>query len=246
MPTRQVLRSELGDQTGPASIAGKMSDKIVLYYFDGRGKMESIRWLLAAAGVQFEEVILTKREQYEKLLNDGALMFQQVPLVTIDGLQLVQSKAILNYIAAKYNLHGKDLKERAMIDMYSEGLLDLMEMIMMLPFKKPDEKQAQLSVIQSKATSRYFPVYEKALSSSQYLVGNHLSRADVHLVEASLMLEELHPDILSTFPNLKAFQERMRSLPTIKKFLQPGSQRKPQPDEVYVKTALKVLNIQMP
>lgn len=245
MPTRQVLRSELGDQTGPASIAGKMSDKIVLYYFDGRGKVESIRWLLAAAGVQFEEVLLTKREQYEKLLNDGALMFQQVPLVTIDGLQFVQSKAILNYIAAKYNLDGKDLKERAMIDMYSEGLLDLIEMIMVLPFK-PNEKQAQLGVIQSKATSRYFPVYEKALSGSQYLVGNHLSRADVHLMEASLMVEELHPNILSTFPNLKAFQERMRSLPPIKKFLQPGSQRKPQPDEVYVKTVLEVLNIQIP
>ncbi|CAM4724921.1 unnamed protein product [Leuciscus chuanchicus] len=76
--------------------------------------MESIRWLLATAGVEFEEVFLTKKEHYEKLLNDGALMFQQVPLVEIDGMQLVQSKAILNYIAGKYNLYGKDLKERAL------------------------------------------------------------------------------------------------------------------------------------
>ncbi|XP_077093640.1 glutathione S-transferase 3-like [Siphateles boraxobius] len=91
-----------------------MSEKVVLHYFNGRGKMESIRWLLAAAGVEFEEVFLTKREHYEKLLNDGALMFQQVPLVEIDGMQLVQSKPILNYIAGKYNLYGKDLKERAM------------------------------------------------------------------------------------------------------------------------------------
>lgn len=29
-----------------------MSGKPKLYYFDGRGKMESIRWLLAAAGVE--------------------------------------------------------------------------------------------------------------------------------------------------------------------------------------------------
>lgn len=29
-----------------------MSAKPKLYYFDGRGKMESIRWLLAAAGVE--------------------------------------------------------------------------------------------------------------------------------------------------------------------------------------------------
>jgi glutathione S-transferase len=41
-------------------------------------------------------------------------MFQQVPMVEIDGMKLVQTKAILNYIASKYNLYGKDMKERAM------------------------------------------------------------------------------------------------------------------------------------
>lgn len=45
---------------------------------------------------------------------DGAMMFQQVPLIEIDGMQLVQSRAIMNYIAGKYNLYGKDLKERAL------------------------------------------------------------------------------------------------------------------------------------
>lgn len=45
---------------------------------------------------------------------DGALMFHQVPLVKMDGMNLVQTKAILNYIAGKYNLYGKDIKERAM------------------------------------------------------------------------------------------------------------------------------------
>jgi len=48
------------------------------------------------------------------LVVEGSLMFQQVPLVEIDGMQLVQSRAILNYIAGKYNLYGKDLKERAL------------------------------------------------------------------------------------------------------------------------------------
>lgn len=39
-------------------------------------------------------------------------MFQQVPLVEIDGMKLIQTKAILKYIADKYNLHGKDIKDR--------------------------------------------------------------------------------------------------------------------------------------
>uniref|UniRef100_A0A3Q4HH15 glutathione transferase n=1 Tax=Neolamprologus brichardi TaxID=32507 RepID=A0A3Q4HH15_NEOBR len=116
-----------------------MSEKPVVYYFNGRGKMESIRWLLTVAEVEFDEVLLTTREQFEKLLDDGALMFQQVPLVEMDGMKLIQTKAILNYIAEKYNLHAKDPKERVMINMYSEGLTDLMEMIMILPFT-PDPK----------------------------------------------------------------------------------------------------------
>lgn len=41
-------------------------------------------------------------------------MFQQVPLVEIDGMKLIQTKAILKYIADKHNLYGKDLKDRVM------------------------------------------------------------------------------------------------------------------------------------
>ncbi|XP_028846640.1 glutathione S-transferase 3-like [Denticeps clupeoides] len=223
-----------------------MSGKVVLHYFDGRGKMESIRWLLAAAGVEFDEVLLTKREQYEKMLKDGDLVFQQVPLVEIDGMKLVQTKAILNYIAGKYNLYGKDVSERAMIDVYSEGLRDLMEMMMILPFTPPEKKEAQLKTIQDRATGRYLPAYEKALAGSQFLVGGKMSCADVHLIEATLMLQEKFPAIISSFPNVKAFQGRMKAVPAISKFLQPGSKRKPQPDDVYVKTVMSVLNMQLP
>lgn len=217
-----------------------MAEKVVLTYFNGRGKMEAVRWLLAAAEVEFEEVFLTTREQYEKLLSSGDLMFQQVPLVEIDGMKLVQTKAILNYISEKYNLRGKDLKERVMIDMYSEGLLDLIEMVLMLAFNQ-DQKSADN--VQSKAKERYLPVFEKALSGSTYLVGDALSCADVHLIDCTLMLEETFPEILADFPNIKSFHDRMIQMPAIKKFLQPGGKRKPPPDDVYVKTAMEVLQL---
>ncbi|XP_040906503.1 glutathione S-transferase, alpha tandem duplicate 1 [Toxotes jaculatrix] len=223
-----------------------MPGKVVLYYFNGRGKMESIRWLLTVAEVEFDEVILTTREQYKKLLSDGALMFQQLPLVEIDGMKLIQTKAILNYIAEKYNLHGKDLKDRVMINMYSEGLNDLMEMMMLLPFTAAADLKSKLDTIQSKAKERYLPVFEKVLSGPVYLVGGKLSIADVQLVECSLMLEEKFPDILSGFPNIKAFQGRMTQIPAISRFLQPGSKRKPQSGEIYAKTVMEVFNVKPP
>ncbi|NXK02739.1 GSTA3 transferase, partial [Herpetotheres cachinnans] len=219
-----------------------MSGKPRLTYCNGRGRMETIRWLLAAAGVEFEEVFLETREQYEKLIKDGVLMFQQVPLVEIDGMKMVQTRAILSYIAGKYNLYGKDLKERALIDMYVEGITDLMQMILMFPFSPPEAKEKNLHSIEERATNRYFPVFEKVLKQhgQDFLVGNKFSWADVQLIEAILTVEEKVPAVLSGFPQLQAFKIRMSNMPTIKKFLQPGSPRKPPADESYVETVLKI------
>ncbi|XP_067421549.1 glutathione S-transferase 3-like [Emydura macquarii macquarii] len=222
-----------------------MTGKPKLYYFDGRGKMESIRWLFAAAGIEFEEEFLETREQYEKLLQDGDLLFQQVPMVEIDGMKMVQSRAILSYIAGKHNLYGKDLKERALIDMYVEGTTDLMTLIIMYPFSSAEDKEKKRAVIIQKATNRYFPVYEKILKDhgQDFLVGNQFSWADVHLLEAILMVEEKKSDVLSEFPHLQAFKARISNIPTVKTFLEPGSQRKPVPDDKYVKTVKRVLQM---
>ncbi|NWS02088.1 GSTA3 transferase, partial [Motacilla alba] len=219
-----------------------MSGKPRLTYLNGRGRMEPIRWLLAAAGVEFEEVYLETKEQYDKLIKDGFLLFQQVPLVEIDGMKMVQTRAIMSYIAGKYNLYGKDLKERALIDMYVEGISDLMQMILMFPFSPPDAKEKNLESIKERATNRYFPVFEKVLKQhgQDFLVGNKFSWADVQLMEAILAVEEKVPDVLSGFPKLQVFKTKMSNMPTIKKFLQPGSPRKPPPDAHYVETVLKV------
>ncbi|XP_009083122.1 PREDICTED: glutathione S-transferase isoform X1 [Acanthisitta chloris] len=224
-----------------------MAGKPKLHYTKGRGRMESIRWLLAAAGVEFEEEFIETKEDLEKLHNGESgnfLLFQQVPMVEIDGMRMVQTRAILSYIAGKYNLYGKDLKERAWIDMYVEGTTDLMGMIMYHPFQPADAKAKNLALIIERATTRYFPVYEKALKAhgQDYLVGNKLSWADIHLLEAILMTEECKPDILSAFPLLQAFKGRISNIPTIKKFLQPGSQRKPPTDEKMVALVKKIFS----
>ncbi|KAM5163138.1 glutathione S-transferase 3-like [Mantella aurantiaca] len=218
-----------------------MSDKPVLYYFNGRGKMESIRWALAAVGVEFDEKLYETKEEYGELLKSGDLLFQQVPMVEIDGMKLVQTRAILSYIAGKYNIYGKDLKERVLIDMYVEGTTDLMLLIIPSFFLAEAEKKKQVDLVKQKALNRYFPVYEKALKNQEYLVGKTLSLADVQLQEAILAVEEFHPDILQKLPNLLAFKARISSIPTIKKFLEPGSKRKPIADETYVNTIKKIL-----
>uniref|UniRef100_A0A4X2KJN7 glutathione transferase n=1 Tax=Vombatus ursinus TaxID=29139 RepID=A0A4X2KJN7_VOMUR len=221
-----------------------MAAKPKLYYFDGRGRMESVRWLLAAAGVEYEEVLFQTAEDFKNLIKSGKLMYDQVPMVEMDGMSIVQTRAILKYIATKYNLYGKDLKERAIIDMYVEGMRDLNDMIMFFPFSLPEEKQKILNYILERATQRFFPVYEKTLKDhgKNYLVGNQLSWADIHLLELILMVEECKSDALSAFPKLQEFKTRISKLPRIQKFLQPGSPRKAPLNDALYETAKKTLN----
>ncbi|XP_008844333.1 glutathione S-transferase A2 isoform X2 [Nannospalax galili] len=221
-----------------------MAGKPVLHYFNGRGRMECIRWLLAAAGVEFEEKFVETPEDMEKLIKDGSLMYQQVPMVEIDGMKLVQTRAILNYIATKYNLYGKDMKERALIDMYAEGIFDLSEMVMSLVLCPPDQREANIALVKNKIKNRYLPAFEKVLKShgQDYFVGNRLTRVDIHLLELLLYIEELDASLLASFPLLKALKTRISNLPNVKKFLQPGSQRKPPPDVEKIAEARKLFN----
>ncbi|KAF5929820.1 hypothetical protein HPG69_002545 [Diceros bicornis minor] len=222
---------------------GVMAAKPKLYYFRGRGRMEPIRWLLAAAGVEFEEEFLETRERYEKLQKDGHLLFGQVPLVEIDGMMLTQTTAILSYLAAKEGPEGESQVLECSIDMYADGTLDLMMMIALAAFKPREEKEENIALVVGKAKTRYFPVFEKILKDhgEDFLVGNKFSWADIQLLEAVLMVEELSASVLSDFPLLKAFKTRISNIPTIKKFLQAGSQRKPPPDSHYVEAVKTVL-----
>uniref|UniRef100_A0A672MEZ0 Glutathione S-transferase 3-like n=1 Tax=Sinocyclocheilus grahami TaxID=75366 RepID=A0A672MEZ0_SINGR len=166
-----------------------MSEKVVLRYFNGRGKMESIRWLLAAAGVQFEEVFLTKREEYEKLLNG-----------IVDVLELhCITRAFLNsqnYVKFHW------------------------------PYKL-------MYLIKIKSTTGC-QIYSNREYSGPVLMKIKV----IYLITMHALLQALYN--LSFV--LQASQEKIKALPTISKFLQPGSARKPPPDEVYVKTVMAVLS----
>ncbi|XP_070101775.1 glutathione S-transferase A1 isoform X2 [Equus caballus] len=128
------------------------------------------------------------------------------------------------------------------IDMYIEGVADLNEMILLLPVSPPAEKDAKITLIKDRTTNRYLPAFEKVLKShgQDYLVGNRLSRADIHLVELLYLVEELDPSLLANFPLLKALKARISNLPTVKKFLQPGGARKPPVDEKSVEKSRKI------
>uniref|UniRef100_A0A8C0U711 glutathione transferase n=1 Tax=Cyanistes caeruleus TaxID=156563 RepID=A0A8C0U711_CYACU len=185
-----------------------MSGKPKLHYFNGRGRMETIRWLLAAAGVEvcLWSFILRSCDQCVFLLFCMRSVIEQ----QFQTLHLVGSIPFR-------------------IDMC---------------YQPADKKEQHFANMMDKATNRYFPVFEKVLKDhgKDFLVGNQLSRADVQLLELILMAEECKPDILAQFPHLQSFKARISNIPTIKKFLQPGSQRKPPVREEDVAKLMKIFH----
>ncbi|XP_013201844.1 glutathione S-transferase A1 isoform X3 [Microtus ochrogaster] len=116
--------------------------------------------------------------------------------------------------------------------MYTEGIVDLTEMILQSVICPADQREAKITLVKEKSKNRYLPAFEKVLKShgQDYLVGNRLTRVDIHLLEVLLYVEEIDSSLLAPFPLLKALKSRISSLPNVKKFLQPGSQRKPPHD----------------
>lgn len=63
------------------------------------------RWMLAATDVPFTQKVISQREQFTRM-SEAQLPFGQLPLLQIDGLELVQSQAIIRYLARRAELQG--------------------------------------------------------------------------------------------------------------------------------------------
>lgn len=73
-------------------------NEVVLHYFQGKGLGEQVRLMLWEAGVKYQEQYIDTREKLEALRQNNYLLFQQLPLLEIDGLKLVQSSTIVRYM----------------------------------------------------------------------------------------------------------------------------------------------------
>ena len=60
----------------------------------------------------FQYLISHMHQAY--LRDNGFLEFNQVPLLRIDGMNIVQTQAIVRYLARKHGLYGKNAKEDAL------------------------------------------------------------------------------------------------------------------------------------
>lgn len=218
--------------------------KPTLTYWNGRGLCEPIRFMLAVCQVDYDEVVpgfdgathIEEKRHFESLRDSGMLMFNQVPLLCIDGLELVQSRAIVRYLANRHGLAGGTPAEVAICDITAESIQDWMG-AMGRAFEfcgayDPDEER--MHAIRN-ANTKYLPLLERLASKSNtgFLMGGHgpkgLTYPDVLLLEGFEMATCREPTLLDPYPTLKGLHAKLRGLPEIKAFLESDKRKSKDP-----------------
>ena len=215
-----------------------------LHYFKGRGRAETTRWMLAANGIEFENVVIETPQALADLRASGKLPFDQVPLLEIDRLNLSQSSAMIRYLARKGDLYGDTDHDALWCDMIAGAAADFVEPAMQAAFQ-PTRGAAEETL--KARFAKFAPRFEACLNrqGSGFCAARRLSFADIVLVEALSAYLDWLPDILKQTPLMAALYGRVTAIPAVAAYL-ASPQRYPMAGLDYVIDAARVLQRALP
>jgi glutathione S-transferase len=200
---------------------------VKLYYFDGRGICEPIRWILSYGGVDFEDNRAPMDKFPPTLPPDikAKSRWGQVPVVEFEGKSLTQSTAVTRYFARKYKLVPEDAYLAALCDEYVDATKDSMQgLFPIILHPDPKEKEEKLKEYFKTFRTRFLDVFEsivKANGGKGHLVGDSLTWADIvlaYLLDHFKLL--LGVDLTEGYPNIKNVKDMVMTTPKIKAWIE--------------------------
>uniref|UniRef100_A0A914QE52 glutathione transferase n=1 Tax=Panagrolaimus davidi TaxID=227884 RepID=A0A914QE52_9BILA len=190
-----------------------------LIYFDIRGIAEAIRLVFKYAKVDFEDNRLTF-EQWPTI--KPTTPFGKLPILEIDGTQLVESAAIARFIARKHGLAGKGDLEEAKVDAIVDQNKDFMAQVypwLLVKFgrEKGDEEELKKTKLIPNAEI-YLSIFQKYIkeSGSGFLVKSGVTFADFIISEFVITLRQNAPDVIDKYPEMLQYIDRLKALPQLK------------------------------
>ncbi|KAK0060359.1 glutathione S-transferase 4 [Biomphalaria pfeifferi] len=158
--------------------------KLRLLYFDGRGRAEVARIILAAAGKEYEDVRFSF-EEWPKYKPETP--YGQAPALSVDGVVYAQSIAINKFLAREFGFHGKDNLETFKIEEIIHLWDDFVTPTVDVLFHTDDDKakEAGIKKIKEESAPRILNFLEGILAKNGtgYFVGDRLTLIDIIVFE---------------------------------------------------------------
>ncbi|CAG0898489.1 unnamed protein product [Cyprideis torosa] len=196
----------------------------VLGYWNLRGLVMPIKYVLQEAGVEYEDKVYQlnppdyNRESWLKEKFNLGLDFPNLPYYLDGDVKLTQSLAILRYVAKKYGLGGDTAEEQAVADMVSCQIFDLrMEMAYLFYTKWNDDNKKDFL---NNSLPGKMKLLENFMNGKKFVLGDKVSYADFFLWETIDHLLFLTPDLLKEYPNMKTFYDAIASRPKMKSYME--------------------------
>ncbi|MFN0248332.1 MAG: glutathione S-transferase family protein [Kofleriaceae bacterium] len=193
-----------------------------LTYFDSPGRAEPIRVALFIAKLPFEDHRV-KFPEFVALREQGTFPLGAVPVLTVDGKPIVQTAAILRYVArlAAPSLYPADPYTGLIVDSALDTFNDTVSHALVPSLferdqaKKLEMRRAFVSGVMTKACT-----YVEGLITGPFLTGDQLTIADLVLGETvhqyrSGKLDGVTADALAPYPKLRALGDAYAAHPLI-------------------------------
>ncbi|XP_062601214.1 glutathione S-transferase P 1-like isoform X2 [Saccostrea cucullata] len=162
--------------------------------------------------VDYEEVDCGPWENWKKNWK-SKMAFGQCPYVKDGDVEVVQSNAILRYLARKLDLYGSNNKEATRADMINDGVEDLRKEYLRMIYQNYEEGKGPF-IEELPGKLKYF---ENLMKGGDYILGSKICFTDYNLFDLLDCLVTLSSPCLDAFPTLKAYYDRMMNRPGVQK-----------------------------
>ena len=192
-----------------------------LYYFQGRGRAETVRFIFKQAGVDFEDIRLAK-EQWAEF--KPKTPYGSMPVLEVDGKMLAASHSIQRYLAEEFGLAGSSAWENAQLDSIIDVCFDLGLALVKVHFEKDEARKAELGKkLAEEDLPKYLGTLEKVITTNNspdgWLFGNKVTYADLALYNILDYVKQAPGNVLDNFPAVKKNADAVAALPNIAKWL---------------------------
>jgi len=204
-----------------------------LTYFDAPGRAESIRVALSIAGLPFEDHRV-KFPEFAALKAAGALPLGAVPVLEVDGVSMVQTGAILRYVAhlAAPDLYPSDPMAAFIVDSALDTFNDTLSHAMMPSLFERDmaRKLEMRAALAAGPMTQAFRYTEGLLGriDGPFLAGHQMSIADIVVANQILQIQSGTLDgitaaMLEPYPHLRGLAEAYLADARVAAYMARGS-----------------------